>query len=103
MNNRESNHAIWTARIEEWKRSGLSQRRYCNERGVALSTFHLWRKRLRGTTEKTEANALVEVPVVAGLPTRDDISIVVGHYTVRIPTGVDMSRLLGILDVLDNR
>ena len=37
--------AYWGERITEWKRSGQSQKAYCAQRGLALSTFQWWRGR----------------------------------------------------------
>ena len=36
----------WTQRLGEWKRSGQTQRVFCAEHGLALSTFQWWRTRL---------------------------------------------------------
>ena len=37
--------AHWGARITEWERSGQTQRAFCAQRGLALSTFQWWRGR----------------------------------------------------------
>lgn len=34
--------AYWGQRIAEWKRSGQSQKAFCIERGLVLSTFQWW-------------------------------------------------------------
>ena len=39
--------ADWKKRISQWERSGQSQRAFCAERSVALSTFQWWRRKLR--------------------------------------------------------
>ena len=33
--------------IDEWKRSGQSQKEFCQEQGVAYCVFHYWYKRYR--------------------------------------------------------
>ena len=38
--------AQWHTLIQQWQRSELSQAQFCRERGLALSTFQLWRRRL---------------------------------------------------------
>ena len=40
-------HQIWQEHMNAWEKSGLSQKAYCNEQGIKLATFGLWRKRLR--------------------------------------------------------
>jgi hypothetical protein len=42
----KAKQADWERRIAAWQRSGLSQRLFCERRGMALSTFQWWRKRL---------------------------------------------------------
>jgi hypothetical protein len=49
----------WRRHIDTWQRSGQSQRTYCERNGLALSTFHLWRRRLCGTTR----HSIVSPPV----------------------------------------
>jgi len=46
-----SKKEFWQKHIEECKRSGLSQNKYCNAHSLALSTFGYWKKRLRDTNE----------------------------------------------------
>ncbi|EHL32772.1 IS66 family insertion sequence element accessory protein TnpA [Legionella drancourtii] len=47
MNTQSPHHQIWQEHIRAWEKSGLSQKAYCNEQGIKLATFGLWRKRLR--------------------------------------------------------
>lgn len=44
--------AYWGQRIAEWKRSGQSQRIFCIERSLALSTFQWWCARARREAAK---------------------------------------------------
>lgn len=37
----------WAKRIAEWQRSGQSQRAFCAQRGLALSTFQWWRRQAK--------------------------------------------------------
>lgn len=37
--------AYWGERLTEWERSGQTQRAFCAQRGLALSTFQWWRGR----------------------------------------------------------
>ena len=40
--------AYWGKRITEWERSGQTQRAFCAQRDLALSTFRWWRIRFEG-------------------------------------------------------
>lgn len=37
-----SKEKLWEQRIQKWKASGLSQKRWCEDNGVAPSSFHYW-------------------------------------------------------------
>lgn len=37
----------WAKHIAEWQRSGQSQRVFCAQRGLALSTFQWWRRQAK--------------------------------------------------------
>jgi hypothetical protein len=39
---------FWRDMVVAWTASGLGARRFCGERGLAVSTFGLWRKKLSG-------------------------------------------------------
>jgi transposase-like protein len=52
--NSHSKAAAWRRHIREWRRSGLTQERFCRRHGLALSTFSWWQRHLRnGTRAKT--------------------------------------------------
>jgi hypothetical protein len=40
-------NSVWEHRIAQWERSGRTQREFCREQRLALSTFQWWRARLR--------------------------------------------------------
>lgn len=62
----------WSAQIDAWRKSGLSQRVFCEERGLKESTFSRWHRKLKfETSESTVATTTarpsfvtVELPVV---------------------------------------
>ena len=102
----EHKEKLWAARIDEWKRSGLSQRQYCEENHLALATFGWWRKRLK-TQECASASGFIEIPPSRSLVTENTtasiLHIVVGGYTVAITGAVDRGQLGTVLDVLEQR
>lgn len=51
MKTQSAHHQIWQEHIKAWEKSGLTQKAYCNERGLKLATFGLWRKRLRASEQ----------------------------------------------------
>lgn len=47
VNGAAGKRGLWEKRIAEWQRSGQSQRVFCAQRGLALSTFQWWRRQAR--------------------------------------------------------
>ena len=47
MQNKEQLRQQKLAMIEDWQRSGLSQKQYCLEHTIAYHIFHYWYKRSR--------------------------------------------------------
>lgn len=56
--------AYWTERVAEQSGSGLSQRAYCEEKGLCLGTFARWKKRFdEGAAGAAETGPWLEVPL----------------------------------------
>lgn len=53
--------AIWGRHILNWKNSGITQKAYCFENKLNLSTFHYWRKKFSDQPQKT---SLLPVQVI---------------------------------------
>lgn len=43
--------------LEEYATSGLTRRKYCEQRGIALTTFDYWHRELRGKPRMVEVAA----------------------------------------------
>lgn len=58
-------HALWAKRIEEWMGSGVTQREFCAKRGLAVSTFRWWRRRVTAAVPRPDAAhaSFVALPV----------------------------------------
>lgn len=101
---RESRVRYWTQHIEGWKSSGLSQRRYCEREGIAVSTLQWWCRRLR---ENGQAETPRFVPVaVRAIPDVHDEPIEVvllSGRRLRLAAPRDeteLARLVRLLEVL---
>ena len=65
----EAKLAGWTERVEECRKSGLSVREWCTERGVSVATYYRWERKVlrgmegKGNQDKTDTETrFVEVP-----------------------------------------
>jgi hypothetical protein len=56
--------AYWGRRITEWEHSGQTQKAFCAQRGLALSTFQWWR--VRGKRHEAIKSATPFLPMAMG-------------------------------------
>ena len=58
------NRADWEQLMEQYEASGLKQRTFCEQHGVAYSTFCYWRKRLRQSAIENDSEHVFELPML---------------------------------------
>ena len=105
----------WRRQIRSWERSGLTQRAFCEKRGLSLSSFVWWKSELKNRASLLDEDGQPSngsglfVPVhvePAGLQTGTagaiEVSLPSGPV-LRIPAGFDTSYLIRLLDVLEPR
>jgi len=91
MDRRESKAArqLWQQRVEEWQRAGVSQTRWCHEKGLPYGKFNRWVRRLQAEAPTSAASAhpparghfLEITPRCAA-----SLEVSVGEFTLRVPT-----------------
>lgn len=91
---------VWSERIAEHERSGLSVKEFCKERGLTAWSFYCWRKRLR-------ESGPVRFALIERGPVRQDsaldaqLEVVLARgERLRIGAGVEAATLRMVLDVL---
>ena len=90
----------WRERLAEHERSGLTVKRYCEERGITQYSFYAWRKRLR--EQGPVRFALVERRRIRQEPAAAselELILTTGER-LRIGVGVDGVTLRTVLDAL---
>ena len=76
----------WRELLSQFERGGQSRTAFCSSQGLSLSTFDLWRRKLRGTSvqrERSSESMFVEVAQVE--PTRSlswDVELELGAGVV---------------------
>jgi hypothetical protein len=104
----------WTARVEGWKRSGLSKAGYASELGVNVSSLKWWiwklgaearrapaQKRVRVAARKLAPMTFVEVTKEVA---REPIELVLRDgRRIRVPTDFDEAALERLLAVVERR
>jgi hypothetical protein len=92
--------AEWAERIAAQQRSGVSVKQFCKEQGLTEYSFYAWRKRLQESGPVRFA--LVERSARRQERTTDpplELVLATGER-LRIGTGVDITTLRSVLDVL---
>jgi len=90
-------------RLQEWaqihrrcRESGLSNREFCRQNGIAEKTFYYWLKRLRETAVETQPQ-LVALEDVAS---DDMIHIRFGTAVLELPAKTDAAAITSLLQAL---
>jgi transposase-like protein len=61
------NRSVWEELMAQYEASGLKQRTFCEQHGLAYSTFCYWRKQLRqSSTIENPSEHLFELPTLPG-------------------------------------
>jgi hypothetical protein len=110
--------------VEQWRRSGLSVRAFCRERGLLEPNFYAWRRTLAARDAEAVAFVPVQVVVAEGesaprakrssAPTAEGASastvelasaalelVVDGRRVLRIGPGFDAATLQRVLPLLE--
>ena len=93
----------WQKYISQWNRSHLSQRVFCQENGLRLSTFGYW---IHKTREKPmeDSSSLVRISIPAKNEKLNSASPIIlhtpNHYRIELPSPVDCESLKAILEIL---
>lgn len=111
-----SSHDHRVAVLAEQEASGLSILQFCRRRGIAVSTFHSWRSRLRGRpragghggggdprTADAFVEAIVPAPASVSAPSVPIVELRCGRR-VAVPWDFDadgLARLLRLVESLD--
>jgi hypothetical protein len=67
----EEKRAYWFKRVSDWRGSGQTQKAFCAQRDLPLSTFQWWRAKLSGEFKAKTAVSFVPLSVDVGSGTRD--------------------------------
>jgi hypothetical protein len=98
--------ATWTARVRQWRSSGLTAGEFARKAGLNVSTLRWWSSRLnRSVTEAadTPVPPLTFVEMT-GVVARKPIEVVLpGGVRLRIPSDFDAAALARLVDVLAER
>ncbi len=85
----------WATVIQECNSSGLSNREFCRQRGIAEKSFYYWQRKLRQQIVESAAPQLVQLDPA---PVPDDmLQIQYRGAELKLPAGVDMDAVAALL------
>ena len=85
----------WAMLIQECKASGMTNKDFCEQRGVSEKSFYYWQKKLR--TKLAEAAAPQLVQLEPGPTPAEFLQISFRGAELKLPIGVDMDAVSAIL------
>ena len=89
----KSKQKYWQKHLTSWSESGLSQKHYCEQQLLALSTFCHWKNKLAYNSDKTTFYPLAVSSVVAPVEdtSNSGLRLVVGKNRYRVELEKDFS------------
>jgi hypothetical protein len=94
----------WRHLIDQWQRSGLSVRAFCQRQHLAVPSFYAWRRTLRQRDASAPPVTFLPVHVRPDDPdTPPPLELVLANgYCLRIPRGYDDTQLRQLLRTLED-
>lgn len=92
---------MWTKRIEQWERSGLSGGEFAEQHGVKEATLRHWKWQLGHAARVGEVKpGFIEVTTQRPA---SSLEVVTGEVRVIVPVGFDEDTLRRVLRVVGSR
>ena len=92
----------WAMVVQECAASGLSNREFCRQRGIAEKSFYYWQRKLRTQIVESASPQLVQLEP-ASAPFQDDmLQIQYRGAELKLPAGVDLDAVSALLRSLQS-
>ena len=101
LSKRSVNRQRWLAHIESWKRSGLTQKAFCQQHGLGLASFRRWRAIAMREGKPADSSVVTFLPVNVVEPGAADLTVVINDtLRIEIPAGFDLATLRQVVQAL---
>ena len=101
LSKRSVNRQRWLAHIESWKRSGLTQKAFCQQHGLGLASFRRWRAIAMREGRPEGSSVVTFLPVNVVEPGTADLTVVINDsLRIEIPVGFDLATLRQVVQAL---
>lgn len=90
----------WAMLIQESKTSGLTNKEFCEQRGISEKSFYYWQRKLRSHIIESSEPQLVPLdqPVISG----DSLDIRFRGAELKLPANVDIDAVATLLRAIQS-
>ena len=85
----------WAMLIQECKSSGLTNKEFCEQRGISEKSFYYWQRKLRAYIMESSEPQLV--PLNQPISSEDILDIRFRGAELKLPAGVDIDVVAALL------
>lgn len=103
LSKREINRQRWLERIAEWKKSGQSQKAFCECHQLGLASFRRWNKVFSSKDRSREPQPVNFMPVkvkLKDIPSSSLTLLINDNLRIEIPAGFDPCVLKQVIQLL---
>lgn len=97
--NRQQRLAEWSQRVEACRNSGLTVVQWCQENGIAVSTYFSWQRKVFQALKEVQKITFAEVPVMEASPFPGHVaaSLEISGVQIQVYEGADKNTLQALL------
>ena len=100
LSKRAINRQHWSERIQGWKRSGLTQKAFCERHQIGLASFQRWRRLLMTESKPAGSSAVTFLPVKLTTSKAPSLALLVDDLRIEIPVGFDPVTLKQVVQAI---
>ena len=100
--NQQQRLVEWSRRVEACRSSGLSVGQWCQENGIAVSTYFSWQRKVFQALKEVQKITFAEVPVMEASPFPGHVaaSVEVNGIQIQVYEGADKDTLQALLQAV---
>lgn len=97
--NRQQRLAEWSRRVEACRSSGLTEVQWCQENGIAVSTYFSWQRKVFQALKEVQKITFAEVPVLEYSQPSGHVvaSLEISGVQIQVYEGADTNTLQALL------
>ena len=97
--NRQQRLAEWSRRVEACRSSGLTEVQWCQENGIAVSTYFSWQRKVFQALKEVQKITFAEVPVLEYSQPSGHVvaSLEISGVQIQVYEGADKNTLQALL------